>query len=149
MIWIGNTRPILQIAAVQQRAIEDRRTGLTDSHWRGVCRGVGEFLFFHRGWSWLCVNGTNSGRRAPVPCWNSPLQPSWSSGSSSHWHCSGWRSKMVSRAFFHLSSALLLLLQDTKKVKNVFLLLEKEINWMCRVCQWWQSKPNSWFLVKT
>lgn len=130
---------VVQIAAVQQRALEDRRTGQTDTE-GGVCRlrGVGEIpLFSQRMELTVCKRDRQwtkiscAALRPRVPCWNSPLQPSWSSGSSSHWHCSGWRSKMVSRSFFYFFLPCYHYFKTWRKSKMVFLLLENKINWMC------------------
>lgn len=118
---------------------------------KGECaEGLGKFLFFHRGWSWLCVNGTDSGRRAPVLL-SGPVCPAGTLHFSHH----------EALALLHTGTALaggpkwwadlsfIFFLpcyhyfKTWRKSKMVFLLLEKEINWMCMVCQWWQWKPNS------
>lgn len=154
---------ISMVAAVQQRALEDRRLTL-----KGECAdGPGKFLFFSQGWSWLCVNGTDSGRRAPVQfsgllsSKNSPVCPAGTLHFSHH----------EALALLHTGTALaggpkwwadlfyffLPGFYDFKtwskkeKEKNktkqtVFLLFEKKINccgWTGMVCQWCQWKPNS------
>lgn len=124
---------------------------------KGECaEGLGKFLFFHRGWSWLCVNGTHSGRRAPVLL-SGPVCPAGTLYFSHHealgllhtgTALAGGPKWWAELSFIFLLSCYYYF-KTQRKSKIVFLFLEKEINWMCRVCQWWKWKPNSWFLVKT